>query len=314
MNKDKILVTGGTGFIGSNLVHKLVDLGYKPYVLVRKESKMWRIKNILNKINLIETNILNYKILKNDLNKVKPSYIYHLAAYGAYQGTQQDIYKTFNTNIFGTTNLLEVCCNFGFKYFINTGSSSEYGIKNNQMKETDNLEPINFYGASKTTSTFVSKIYSLKYKLPIVTIRPFSPYGYYEEKIRFLPTLIINVLLNKEIKFSNSNYVRDFIFVEDLINAYLYFIKGNKFYGDIFNIGSGNQTKLGEIVNKMEKIIEKKILVKWLSTESNQFEPSKWQADIRKAKKNLSWKPKTSLDDGLKKSLEWFKNNLDLYR
>ena len=220
----------------------------------------------------------------------------------------------FDTNIYGTTNLLEVCCNLGFKYFINTGSSSEYGIKNNQMKETDSLEPINFYGASKTTSTFVSKIYSLKYKLPIVTIRPFSPYGYYEEKIRFLPTLIINVLLNKEIKFSNSNYVRDFIFVEDLINAYLYFIKGNKFYGDIFNIGSGNQTKLGEIVNKMEKIIEKKILVKWLSTESNQFEPSKWQADIRKAKKNLSWKPKTSLDDGLKKSLEWFKNNLDLYR
>jgi len=309
----KILITGGTGFVGANLVRRLVKVGYKPIVLIRKESNLWRLKDIISKIDLLETDINNYERLKKDINQVSPKYIYHLAVYGAYQGSQKDLNKTLETNIFGTINLLNAAYNSGIEYFINTGSSSEYGIKNQIMKETDVLNPVNYYGVTKATTTLMASTFSIQNKLPIATLRLFSPYGFYEDKDRFVPTLIMAGMKNKEIELSDPNFVRDFIFIDDVIDAYIYFLDGKKYYGDIFNIGSGKQTSLGNFTKTAEKVLGKTIKIKWTGHKSNQFEPKKWQADISKAKSKLNWSPKHSMIGGTQKIYRWYKENYKLY-
>lgn len=313
MKSKKILITGGTGFVGANLVRRLVDEGYKPFVLIRRESNLWRLKDIISKINLLETDILDYKRLKKDIDKINPNYIYHLAVYGAYQGKQKDLNKTLETNIFGTVNLLNAGYSSGIEYFVNTGSSSEYGIKGKIMKETDVLCPINYYGVTKATTTLMASAFSIQNKLPVVILRLFSPYGYYEDKDRFVPTLIIAGIKNKEIELSNPSFVRDFVFIDDVIDACMYFLNGKRYYGEIFNIGSGKQTKLGDFVNVFEKTIRKKLKIKWSSRKSNQFEPKNWLADISKAKISLNWTPKHSILRGTQKIYQWFKKNYKLY-
>lgn len=313
MHNKRILVTGGSGFIGANLVRRLVEEGYKPIILIRKESNLWRIKDLLNKVTILETDLLDYKKLEKNLKQIKPQIIYHLAVYGAYQGKQKDINSLFDINIIGTVNLLTVCCLMGFDYFINTGSSSEYGIKNYPMKENDFLQPTNLYGMTKASATLASYVFSLKHKLPIVTLRLFNPYGYYEEKIRLIPSLILAALSNQMVKLSHPDYVRDFIFIDDLLDPYLYFLEGKKYYGDIINIGSGQQTSIVETVRITESVLKRKLNIAWATHLSNQLEPKMWQADISKAKKLLNWKPKITLIEGLSKTVSWFKENINLY-
>lgn len=313
MKQKKILVTGGTGFIGANLVRRLVKIGHRPTVLVRKESNFWRLKNIISKVDLLETDILNSERLQKDIDIVGPNYIYHLAVYGTYQGTQKDLRKTFETNIFGTINLLNAGYNAGIEYFVNTGSSSEYGLKETSMNENNILSPVNYYGVTKATTTLVTSTFSMQNKLPAVTLRLFSPYGYYEDKNRFVPTVIMAGIKNEEIELSDPSFVRDFIFIDDVVDAYIYFLDGNKYYGEVFNVGSGKQTKLGDFVNILEKEIGKKIKIKWSGHKSNQFEPKKWQADISKARKELRWKPTTLLKKGLKKTDQWLLANRYFY-
>ncbi len=313
MRNKKVVITGGTGFVGANLVRKLVGLGYSPTLLIRKKSNLWRLKDIVSKVNLVKTDLLNYSLLKKDMSKIKPDYIYHLAVYGANQSTQRDTQELVRFNILGTLNLLSVCCDYGFKYFINTGSSSEYGIKNQPMKEDDLLQPSNFYGVTKSSVTHMASIFSKTHHLPLVTLRIFSPYGYFEDKMRFMATIMINAVKNKDIQLSNPNYVRDFIFIDDLLNAYIYFLNGKNYYGEIFNIGSGEQTKIGEVVKLVESISKKKLKVKWSIHKSNQVEPKIWQADIHKAKSEFNWQPTINLVDGLKLTYNWFLRNINLY-
>jgi nucleoside-diphosphate-sugar epimerase len=144
------------------------------------------------------------------------------------------------TNIIGSVNLIDSCAKNGFKYFINTGSSSEYGLKNSKMVETDLLEPLSAYGVTKSAFTLAAQSYAKIYKLPIVTLRLFSPYGYFDGQSRFVPTIIKSCLDNIPVNLSNPNYVRDFIFIDDVIDAYTYFLNGNKYYGEIFNINKKN--------------------------------------------------------------------------
>ena len=153
-----------------------------------------------------------------------------------------------------------------------------------------------------------------KHNLPIVIFRLFSVYGYFEEKERLIPTIIKSCLENKKLKLSSANSVRDFIFIEDVINAYLATIKKiKKIQGEILNLGTGQQTKIAQVVKLVKEITRSKVKPEYNQIKSVQIEPKTWVADISKAKKSLNWKPKFSLEEGLNRDIEWFKENISLY-
>ena len=307
-----VLVTGGSGFIGANLIRSLINQRAKVRLLLRPNSNTWRLNDILNKTVVYDVDITNNKQVKNAVNKIKPQVIFHLAVYGAYPA-QTDFLPIIKTNILGTVNLLEATKNINYLSFINTGTSSEYGFKTKPMKETDSLEPTFFYAASKASTSFFCRIFAKEFNKPIITLRPFSAYGDWEEPGRFIPTIITNCLANKSIKLVPGKQVRDFLYVEDVVKAYLTAGLRSDLKGEIFNIGSGKEYLVSQVAKKIVKLINKPVKVIVGAYKPRRWDTTSWQADITKAKKILNWGPRFPLDSGLKKAIVWYNNNLKYY-
>ena len=137
----RYLVTGGTGFIGANLVHRLVSENKEVFVLSEENSDTWRLQSILSSCVVHKTSLTQFEKIKVLIKSIKPDVIFHLAAYGGLPN-QKDQKEIFDVNFSGTVNLLNACKAAGFDCFINTGSSSEYGIKNYAMNEDDGWIPL----------------------------------------------------------------------------------------------------------------------------------------------------------------------------
>lgn len=310
----KILITGGGGFIGANFVYKFLELGYEVSVFEKKEANLWRIEKLKNKIKLYSPNLLNADEAEKIISEIKPQIVIHFAAYGAYQRIQQDINLTIDTNLKATINLINACNKVGVECFIATGTNSEYGIKDSPMKETDILEADNLYAMTKAASTMYCQMMAKKFNFPIAIIRPFAVYGYYEEKERLIPSIIKSYLADTKLELSRPDSVRDYIFIEDLISGYLAVVENiEKIKGEIFNLGSGKQNSISEVVDIIKKITRSKTEPIYGSVKAVQTEPKHWVSNISKAERMLAWKPKYTLEQGLKKNIDWFRENLHLY-
>lgn len=312
----RILITGGTGFVGANLVRRLVQVPEnKISILVRKQSNFWRIRDILSKINICEVDILNKDALNNVLQAVKPEVVYHFLTYGGYP-TQKDEETILKTNILGTLNLMSCFANNQeVKRFINIGSSSEYGLRTDPMKEVDPLRPTTIYGIAKASQTFLANYFCSAKNLPIVTLRFFSVYGPYEEKGRLISDIMSGIVNKRSISLSSPLPRRDFVYTEDVVNACLKVVETGNIVGEVFNIGSGRDYSIREVVENVEKIIGEKLSVRWGNeSKKRAFDyHNTWVADIRKAKDMLKWTPGYDLENGIRKTYLWYCENKNLY-
>jgi len=310
----KILITGSTGFIGANLLHYLVKSDNEIHIILRETSNLWRINDIMDKIIIHICDLTNKESVKKLVLKIKPQIIFHMAVYGGYP-FQKESLKIINTNYMGTVNLLNACIEEGFDCFVNTGSSSEYGIKNKPMKESDLLEPIDIYGATKAASTLYSQVLAKKYNLPLYTLRLFSIYGYYEEPTRLIPYLIVSMLKNEKIKLASPYAVRDFIFIEDVVDAFSLMIDKREYIspGTTLNVGSGSDTKVIDMFKILKEIVGYKMdfTVEGFPRESDVLRV--WRTNTEEIQKVLGWRPKYNLKDGLFKTVKWFRKNIYLY-
>lgn len=176
--KKTVVVTGGSGFVGANLVRRLVNEGFKTHVFVRKESNLWRLRDIESSLIIHEDVLTDRKRLSLLMKKIQPYAIFHLATFGAYPA-QQDASKMIEINILGTLHLLESLKDSNYTQLVVTASSSEYGKKASPMNEDDFLEPNNMYAATKAGQTYIAQVFSKSNNKPLVILRLFNVYGYY---------------------------------------------------------------------------------------------------------------------------------------
>jgi nucleoside-diphosphate-sugar epimerase len=313
MTKKKIyLITGATGFIGSCLTRKLIAKNENTHILLKKDTNLWRIKDIMRKTNIHLNNLSDVKSLSKIAEKIKPDIIYHLATYGAYS-YQDDADLCVKTNISGTWNLLKATSIIDYELFVNTGSSSEYGFKKLPMEETDFLEPTSYYAVTKCSQTLLCSYFAQERNKPIVTLRPFSIYGPYEDKSRFIPTLLKSLYFHKKMNLVSSDIGRDWVYIDDMVSAYLLIDKLNKYSGEVFNIGTGKQSTIKKVVELTTKITGETTNFRWGGMDDRKWDTTNWVADITKAKKLLGWRPEFDLKRGLLTTWEWFKKNLNCY-
>lgn len=307
--KNRIFVTGATGFVGSRLVRALVQNNEDVSILVRNKQLNSRLRDISDKMHIYEGD-LQSESLQEIIDKVRPTILFHLAAHGALPGENVTIQELIEVNIKSLVRLLSAVKRHKIKLFVNTGSSSEYGIKDVPMNETDFLCPINDYGVTKAAATLYCQKVALTESLPIVTLRLFSPYGYGDNIKRLIPFVIKKALIHEPISLSSKENVRDFIAIEDVVEAYLQTMRVSVNPGEIFNIGSGKQHSVYAIVSKIVEITKSKSQLQWntMPKQLRQVEPKIWEADIRKAKKILYWKPSYSLEQGLEIAIAHYKN------
>jgi len=310
----KILVTGASGFVGVNLVQALIrDDGATVFGASRDASQSWRLRG-LKDVHLVSLDILD----RNDVDQVvkssRPDFIVHCATYGMYLGREKDKLKTLRTSIEGFLNILISAAENGVKGVVNSGTTSEYGRKDTLMSEEMLLEPDNTYGVAKAAATLLGAQLGNEFGLPVITLRLFAPYGPFETGTRLIPSLILSYLRGEAPRLSSGLPVRDFTFVEDIVGAYrkaLEFL-GNKRCG-IFNIGNGKQYSISEAAEKVRCLVGSHLQPEWGSVATVQKEPPLWVADREKAKIELGWEPRYTFEDGLKESVQWFKNNIKLY-
>jgi len=308
-----VLITGASGFVGACLARRLLKENYKIHIITRQSTDLWRLHDVLDDIEIHNLDFQNSDDIAKLARIINVDRVYHLATYGGYH-YQSNVDEVINTNVIGTFNLFREFSKKGLEMFINTSSSSEYGEKLAPMCEDMNLSPNNMYGASKVAGTTLCSTYAKINKLPLVTLRLFSPYGYYDAKTRLIPTVITSCLLGKEVKLSRLDSVRDFIFIDDVIEAYLAASKLSNAYGEIFNVGSGKQYKTGEIVGTIVDLIGNDVNVNFKNNLDRQYEPAIWVSDNRKVYEKLNFKPNVDIQVGLNNTINWFKDNLQFYR
>ncbi len=312
-NRKKILITGATGFIGSNLLRYFIKKGADIHIFTRKESDKWRIRDILPRVKEFRVDLTDKDDLNRIMAKINPQIILHTAVYGNFPD-HSDPKRIMNINFKGTLNLIDSCKKLDLELFINSGSSSEYGPKFHPINEESPLKPLGPYGASKVAASLYARKIAQAYKKSIITLRLFSPYGYFEDANRLIPSVILSCLRGKRLKLSSPYSVRDFIFIEDVVDAYVKAFENKETAsGEIFNIGSGSQHTVRHVVNRIIRLTGSKIKPEWDSLDNPRIEPKHWQANIRKAKEKLHWLPAESMDKGLSKTINWFKRNIDLY-
>lgn len=283
------------------------------FLILRKESNIRRIQDIIDKVEVSYVSLVDEQEIHAFIEQTKPDIIYHLAAAGAYIGRDgRWIRDLFEINVMGTIHLINACQKVWFDYFINTGSNSEYGQKDQPMKETDVLEPNNEYWVTKASATLYASYIGKKYNLPIYTFRLFAVYGQYEDKTRLIPSLMLNYINDIAPNLSKPDSVRDYIFIEDVVEYYLNIDRIVWNFGWIYNIGNGKQYSIGQLVEEVKSIAhsDKMPIYWWTSIKQN--EPKYWLSDNNKSISTF-WLSETPIEIWLKKSFEWFKENQNLY-
>jgi nucleoside-diphosphate-sugar epimerase len=308
----KALVTGATGFVGSCLTRRLLADGHEVHVLTRETSSLWRLADLAGGYANHLVDLRDTAELQGVVARIAPEWVFHLATYGGLS-FQKESDEIVNSNFIGTVNLLHACARAGFSCFVNTGSSSEYGLKTEAMKETDLLEPIGNYGVSKAAATLYCRSFAIERDLPVTTLRLFSPYGPWDSPSRFIPYLIASLLCGRRAQVSDPASVRDFIFVDDVISVYLK-VAARPLKGEIVNVGSGLQCSIGRVAGMVEEILGVHDGICWGAIGSKQPEPALWVADIEKAKRIFDWSPQVDLREGLTRTISWLRSHPDLYR
>jgi nucleoside-diphosphate-sugar epimerase len=291
------LVTGGGGFVGFNLVNRLTELGCSVGVLVRTQANLSRLSSNL-KVRYIPGDVTDLESLKSAISSFNPDIIFHLASYGAYPRFQNNFSRMLDVNVKGIENIVLSAKEIPV---INTGSSSEYGLKDSPMLETDVCNPHLNYGISKLAQTLFAK------KSGIPTLRLFSVYGPFEDENRLVPVLM-NAKLN-DVPVNLIESVRDYVYSEDVAEAYvLAGLNYEKIKGSIINIGSGLQTQMRKVLEIIDDFGPKKLKVNW-QFQKIQEEPKSWVADISRARDLLKWKPCVSLEQGLRSTYDFWRQS-----
>jgi len=310
----RVIITGGTGFVGANLARRLLQEGHEVHLLVRQGFAPWRIEAIRADVRLHEVDLGNRESLLPVIDEIRPDWVFHLATHGAYS-SQNDLSQIVRTNILGTVNLVEACLKSGFEAFVNTGSSSEYGFKDHAPSEKEWLEPNSYYAVGKASATLFCRHTAQSRGVLLPTLRLYSVYGPYEEPARLMPALIVRGLRGKLPPLVNPDVARDYVYVDDICEAYLLAAtRTGQEPGAVYNLGTGVQTSLGEVVSTARRLMNITAEPQWGAMPNRQWDTSVWVADHRKALDELGWRPESTFERGLGRMHGWFLENPELLR
>jgi CDP-glucose 4,6-dehydratase len=325
MNKDfwkgkNVFITGSDGFIASWITKQLVEFKSNVTVVIREPNK----KNALDllkireKVNIVKGDILDLDGIKKIFNYNSIEYCFHLAAQAIVGDANTSPLPTFEANIQGTWNILEAarCCKT-LKGMTVASSDKAYGDqKILPYQENQPLNGLYPYDASKACTDILSRSYAKIFSLPIAVTRCANIYGGADLHMsRIVPGTIAAVLKNEIPTIrSDGTLERDYMYIEDAVNAYLVLAENlhrDEIRGEAFNFGTQNPISVLELFKKIISACESNIKPKILG--QNKGEITSQSLEIKKAQKLLNWNPTTNLEDGLKKTISWYKNNRILW-
>ena len=301
-----ILITGSTGFIGSYLLKSLLEsTNYNIIILKRSKSHTFRIDNLLSKVSTFDIDKTELEdIFKN--NSIDG--IIHLATNYIKAHKFEDISGLIESNITFPTKLIELSVKYKVDFFINTGTFFENNLNSNPITEQSETKPYNLYASTKLAFNNILEYYASNSALNILTLKLAAPFGY-NDNPKLVPYLIKSVLNNKKIILEQGEQEWDFIYVKDVVSAYIKAIKfctnsKRNIYEEIL-IGTAKKTSIKEITNIINNLYGKKMITLEKDYQPNQIFEA--YVDNSKAKNMLQWLPQYSIEDGLTETYNLYK-------
>ncbi len=313
----RILVTGAGGFVGANLVRRLAAEGHAVTAAVRPAGDPWRLATpgpdgTLEGVEVRPLDLADERAVERTVRDIRPEWAFHLAAHGAYSW-QTDSREIFRTNVLGTVNLVEACRASGCEALVNAGSSSEYGFKNHAADEEEPLEPNSEYGVAKAAATLYCRQAARAGPLRIVTLRLYSVYGPFEDPGRLVATLAVRGLRGELPPLADPEVARDFVAVEDTLEAFLAATRPGPSAGAVYNVGTGRQTSIGEMVEVARRELGIEAQPDWGTAPSRRWDTTTWVASTERIEAELGWRPDTALDEGFRRMVDWVRSTPEVW-
>src|SRR3989344_4775230 len=317
----RVLVTGADGFIGSHLTERLVNYGANVIIFVKDNSllhgsnlpKLNNLSHLKDNVKVLSGNIASHDII-NLIKRERPEIIFHLAADAYVNKSFNQPREVIQTNVDGTLNILHACLNEDMKpaefikRIVVTSSSEVYGTYDSPIKEDFEMRPSSPYGASKVAADRLAYSYYFTYNLPIAIIRPFNTYG--PRHTYDAPPKFISLALSGEdiTVFGDGEQSRDLMYVEDTVNGFLIMGSHENAIGEAVNFGTGKDTKIIDLAKRVIQISGSNSKIIHLPPRLS--EVKRLCCDNSKARRLFNWEAKISIDEGLRKNIEWVKQDL----
>ncbi len=301
----RILVIGGTGFIGSNLARYFQRHGEDIYIVSRGIDNFWRIKDIMDTLSFLKCDLLSFKEVEKILNEVKPDVVINSS--GTVRGFRlDDQNNVVDQNLIATINLTNAFVKSEAEVFINSGTAYEYGSIKGVIDESSNGHPIGLYGITKKASSEYVYNVAKKYQKKMFTARIFTPFGPLDTGNRLIPYVIASTIKGTRVKIMQPTSIRDFIYIDDVSRAFDTIIKASKDmpYGEIINVGTGIPTSIRDLVELIQSIMGEKTAVDYEEIINQDDATSLCARNDRL--KSLGWRNEKSLKEGLINTINWF--------
>ncbi len=306
LERERVLISGISGFIGSHLARRLVNEGSEVYGLVRNTSNLWRISDIKNQVSIYYADLKDFESVKNIVHDVQPLKIFHLAAYVDVSRSFAVLDNIVKNNIKGSLNLLRALEGIDYDCFINTGTCEEYGDNPVPFREDQIPKPVSPYSASKVSVTMFCQMLYKTLGLPIVTLRPFLTYGPGQENNMLIPSVIKSVIKGESFEMTAGEQTREFNYVDDIVEGFIKAATTKKAIGEIINIGNGLEFKIKDVVKKILELMNSPFKPNIGVLGYRPGETWHFYCDNTKAMELLGWGPRVNLEDGLKMTIDWF--------
>lgn len=309
MNGKRVLVTGGSGFIGSHLVHRLLADGAKVAVTVRYGNvmKSERLRDCWDDIQVIEADLRNRGALEAGLREFPPEVVFHLAAYNHVGQSFVQVEECFDVNAKGTANLLDVCP--GTERFIYMSTSEVYGHQTEvPFVETMCPEPISPYAITK----YAGELYChMKQRIgggtSVVMLRPFNTFGPYQSAKAVIPELIVNCLRGETIHTTRGEQTREFNYVDNIIDGLVLAAAHPGQVEGVMNLAGGEEIAIRDLVNKIAELTNTRSKIEIGALPYRPTEIWRMYADSSRARETIGWEPRVRLEEGLAKTIAWFR-------
>lgn len=309
-----VFITGASGFVGANLTHRLVREKQDVHVLVRPESDLWRLGAVKKYIAIHRADLSDAHAIRRIIKRVRPGFVYHTAAHGLFL-KQDEAEQMVSSNVLGTVHLLEALLHAGTaECIIHVGSFAEYDPDDAHIQEDSLLRPSNAYGASKASQSFFAQYYARQHKMPVVIVRPSLLYGPFEERRRLVPASVLAHVRLQPLHLSSPKPRKDFLFVEDAVDAFLAASQHALRPGEVINIGVGREYSIREVVKNVQQCTGVKVPLIWGALEGRPWDSArKHSYATEKAARLLGWHPRYALEQGIGKTVDWFRSHIHLY-
>lgn len=313
----KLLVTGGAGFIGSEFVRQAVKRRHSVSVVDRLSyaGDRERLKDVEKKITFHKADIRDRNALLDIFESEKPDAVVHWAAESHVDRSITDASPFLEANVMGTHVLLEISREKGIGQFVNISTDEVYGDLSDegQFYEDTPLNPSSPYSASKASADMLGRAYHRTYGLPVITLRPSNNYGPWQYPEKLIPVVIMKALKNEKVPvYAKGENVREWLFVSDCASAVFGILEKGR-AGEVYNIGSGEEKRNVEVVKNILILLDKpEDLIEF--TKDRPGHDFRYSLNSGKIKERTGWKPATPFNDGMEKTVRWYIENIEWVR